>query len=114
MGTYTKGPWEIREVAHEATPLNKRRVYRVEIVSPQFYMGKKIASRHICQIIDYCEWADHPANARLITAAPDLLDALRNLVTRWPNMLGEDEIAPAVAAIAKAEGTAQKPDRETK
>lgn len=27
----TPGPWEIREVAHEASPYSKRRVYRVEI-----------------------------------------------------------------------------------
>lgn len=75
---HTPGPWEIREVAHEATPLNERRVYRVEIVSPQHYMGRRTPlSRYICQIVDYCEWTDHPANARLIAAAPDLLAALK-------------------------------------
>jgi len=45
------------------------------------------------------------ANANLIAAAPDLLDALRNLVAVQPNLMANSaEIADARAAIAKAEG----------
>lgn len=41
------------------------------------------------------------ANARLIAAAPELLDALKELVDRYPNNVG---ITKAKAALAKAEG----------
>lgn len=76
---HTPGPWEIRELAHEATPWRKRRVYRVEIIAPQHLFGKRTHSRDICQIVDYCDWTDHPANARLIRSAPDLLDVCERL-----------------------------------
>jgi hypothetical protein len=57
------------------------------------------------------------ANARLIAAAPDLLDALRDALTGftdlsngWPerelHMTPAEVIAKAVAALAKAEGRA--------
>jgi len=76
--THTDGPWEIREVAHEATPYSPRRVYRVEIVSPMVWplTGKRYGSRRVCEIIDYANFTTDPANARLIVAAPDLLKAL--------------------------------------
>jgi hypothetical protein len=44
-------------------------------------------------------------NARLIAAAPDLLDALKNLVAQVDdNAWTREEIADARAAIAKATG----------
>jgi hypothetical protein len=79
---FTPGPWEIREVAHEATPFRERRVYRVEIIAPQYLYGKRQYSRQICQIVDYCSWTDHPGNARLIEHAPDLYAALEDML--WP------------------------------
>lgn len=46
-------------------------------------------------------------NARLIAAAPELLDALRNLVAVQPNLMANSaELANARAAIAKADGRA--------
>lgn len=42
------------------------------------------------------------ANARLIAAAPELLEALQDYVSDWDNGLGPD-IARLRAAIAKAE-----------
>lgn len=74
---HTPGPWETREIAHEATPYAKRWVYRMEIIAPQYLYGKRTHSRLICQMIDFCEWTDHPDNARLIASAPDLLEALQ-------------------------------------
>jgi len=56
--------------------------------------------------------AENKANARLIAAAPDLLEALKAVVTEdgkgWTNLtVGSDStLAAAVAAIAKAEGKA--------
>jgi len=42
-------------------------------------------------------------NARLIAAAPDLLEALNDLLG-WQTLAPDDVIAAARAAIAKAEG----------
>jgi hypothetical protein len=44
------------------------------------------------------------ANARLIAAAPDLLEALKSLVGQWENgtLSWEDDMPAAKAAIAKA------------
>lgn len=82
----TKGNWELREVAHAETPWSKRRVYRMEIIAPQFTYGKRTHSRDICQILDYCEWTDHPGNAQgiatLRNAAEPMLDLLEALLQR--------------------------------
>lgn len=107
---YTPGPWEIREVAHEKTPYSPRRVYRVEIIAPQYYLGRRTHSRDIAQMVDYCEWMDHPQNARLIAAAPDLLEACKAMMAWNETFDGEDceglsaQIEQLRAAIAKAEG----------
>lgn len=65
------------------------------------------------EIAEACE-GEHEANARLIAAAPELLDALKDVLERFKNerdiQLGngypEDyvSITAAEAAIAKAEG----------
>ena len=46
------------------------------------------------------------ANARLITAAPDLLEALRSLLDALPSATTHPAIRSARAAIAKATGGA--------
>ena len=53
---------------------------------------------------------EQAANARLIAAAPDLLDALRNVAARWDRY--DEEDSPRLgeeirAAIAKAEGVSR-------
>lgn len=53
------------------------------------------------------------ANARLIAAAPDLLAALKAVLSTCAYMqysIGEDISQAAYAAIAKAEGTADEPE----
>lgn len=106
---HTPGPWELRERAHEATPYSKRRVYRMEVIAPQYLYGKRTHSRDIAQILDYCEWTDHPANARLIAAAPELLSALELAAATCYEAdinSGEDGgwLTVARAAIRKARG----------
>jgi hypothetical protein len=49
------------------------------------------------------ECDEREANARLIAAAPELLDALQEFVARYPNNVG---VVLARAAIAKATGGA--------
>lgn len=91
----TPGPWEKREVAHEASPYAPRRVYRVEIISPQYCMGRRTHSRGISQIVDYCDWTDHPANAAFIAHAradvPALIAALREAWERNRNITAAAE-----------------------
>ncbi len=110
---WTPGPWELREVAHEATPYSKRRVYRMEIIAPQYLCGKRTHSRDIAQMVDYCDWTDHPHNARLIAAAPDLYEALADVIANglpdMPKSCGHDFLCvcpelKAKAALAKARG----------
>ncbi len=48
----------------------------------------------------------YEANARLIAAAPELLEALRGLVSIYSTDSTEAEVIDARAAIAKAEGGA--------
>lgn len=50
-----------------------------------------------------CDGRNHKANARLIAAAPDLLEALRPMVNGTYYITGKD-VERARAAIAKAEG----------
>lgn len=112
MTEHTHGPWEIREIAHEATPFNERRVYRVEIGSPIVDRASKhrYGTRPVCQITDFGRIGD-PANASLIAAAPDLLAALelaKDELDRMSVMGGYGPCAFAYdtidAAIARAKG----------
>jgi len=54
-----------------------------------------------------CDAVDQ-ANAALISAAPELLEALKNIVNFWrhndPKNFASDAATDAIAAIAKAEG----------
>lgn len=56
---------------------------------------------HICEML-----SKNPANARLIAASPDLLEALKQAVARIEFLNGADDSAMdrIRAAIAKAEG----------
>lgn len=63
--------------------------------------GKAAPSVYRYDIIDI----DHP-DARLIAAAPDLLEALADIMREYRHIMGDDtgEILAAYAAIAKATG----------
>lgn len=89
---HTPGPWivyadlpSVDPHWHVVTTANKMRVLANVHIEPGNAMDE--------------------ANARLIASAPDLLDALRNLVAAQPNLMANSiEIADARSAIAKAEG----------
>lgn len=59
----------------------------------------------LVEIARLSEWPDHmeeaEANARLIAAAPEMLDALRRLTHP---MASDEDLSHALAVIAKAEG----------
>jgi hypothetical protein len=89
--THTPGPWKIAATGHVVTAADYSRICRVEQLPG-------MDSREI------------DANARLIAAAPELLDALQNIVNSL-TLAGPPELAcqqyqldTARAAIAKATG----------
>ena len=116
MSGHTPGPWEVlpESDSHEG-PLN--------IVSEYEEKGGRASANWIAECDLQSDEAQNRANARLIAAAPDLLDALKALVD-WqgveheavpvPDSGAEDcpgddtcrcaIVAQVNAAIAKAEG----------
>lgn len=90
MSTHTPGPWE---------QINN------------IYGTSRLAIMHetgiiVAEITDWPDTAIADANARLIAAAPDLLDALGRLLhmAEEGSMPGPNTLAQARAAIAKAKG----------
>lgn len=98
MAGHTPGPWR----AEQHQPFGSA-VYVDD--------GKTLATAHGSAAITGEKWP-HVANARLIAAAPDMLEALRYVETRcvseaaYPHASLEDRKMRdvVVAAIAKAEG----------
>ena len=98
--SFTPGPWHVSEL--DGRTVGPVRVLRADGDVPQLQAVARVMDRT-------GEWQ---ANARLIAAAPELLQALRDLVDDYEAILGDGltaETAPAElrtarAAIAKAEG----------
>lgn len=82
---HTPGPWRISDLQRNIVVAGKH--------------SNSVATCYIVGITDTMETAE--ANARLIAAAPDMLEALRGFLTigYYP-----ETRAAAEAAIAKAEG----------
>lgn len=77
---HTPGPWEVERLeASNRLAVTARRSHTVAIMSRNVHIDETV----------------HEANARLIAAAPDLLDALRHvyLVTDSPGSLTDEEIS---------------------
>lgn len=95
MIKYSPGPWEIDEQDHG---------FPTEIVS----VGSKDSEDHhiVCTIWD--EQPEAPSNANLISAAPDMLEALikafDGITTGFYGMSESDTIKVMRNAIAKARG----------
>jgi hypothetical protein len=91
---HTPGPWKYQQ-------------YDDEVIAPNVV---KLEDDGACGDPDCCGSPTYhihltPANARLIAAAPELLEALK-LVTTMPGFEPDEEYgAKVLAAIAKAEGT---------
>ena len=92
MSKHTPGPW----VAVARTNAH------IEIEAPgqPSYSAKKVATVSL---------TNHEANARLIAAAPELLEALKELMVAADRVSAEPVtwLGKARAAIAKAEGTTE-------
>ena len=90
QATHTPGPWEI----------SKNEAGELDICEAG--AGNMLADLAKCKNAE--------ANARLIAAAPDLLEALREMAEHWPPQKPESPAfmayINAMSAIAKAEGRA--------
>jgi len=83
---HTKGPWDWTEGSGE---------YEIELVGP--VGGEDSILYH------GANWPVIKANARLIAAAPELLEALEDILA---NIDGFPDTSKALAAIRKAKGEA--------
>ena len=110
MSKHTPGPWSVREYSAD-----------IQIIAGNFREPALV--RRIVGASNDCQTAlriEQAANARLIAAAPELLEALRDALAAMEHMgdvmngmdivTDEDEahfpaFAKARAAITKAEGT---------
>lgn len=95
MSTHTPGPWEIADLAHGL-------IVRTESLRKSKYGASRYAAIGGFDRSDPQQFAEALANARLIAAAPDLLEALGLLL----NDVGRASSLPgavlARAAIKKA------------
>lgn len=104
MSKHTPGPWEILSG---------------KFVPTQMAAGSKMyviqtADKHNDNIGFACSWLDDPetlkearANANLIAAAPDLLEALESAITILTDSVGDFDYDKAIEAIAQAKGESQ-------
>jgi hypothetical protein len=85
---HTPGPWEVRNEG------SSRWIDIVQANTGEPWPLPFAACKHF----------DQEANARLIAAAPDLLEALVDLVAFYPLDSADANVTSARAAIAKATG----------
>jgi hypothetical protein len=97
--SHTPGPWVVSDDV-EGLYVSSRQSYKyvcdIEVSNPAYAGAESVISK-----------AEAQANARLIAAAPDLLEALQNLVVWVEHLPGGRsawEYVNALAAIAKAKG----------
>jgi hypothetical protein len=103
-GKYTPGPWKARK-AGELTVEGSATKFPNHVV----YEYKDNLGRRCTAFVAHCDSAtlENEANARLIAAAPELLEALKECLPqiRWASIHGsrcDELIAEVEAAIRKA------------
>ena len=96
---HTNGPWVVGEKKNVSGILN------IEILGEHGYSLVANCYGTTTGLADWYAGARHvDANARLIAAAPDMLEALRGVVDAYENGGMIEPIFAARAAIAKATG----------
>ena len=89
---HTPGPWDVATKAGDGG----------------LVVRSSKSMHELCQIHSSYKYKDaHKANARLIAAAPELLEALVSMLhlRKMPDEVAECVLDRAVAAIAKAKGS---------
>jgi len=103
MNKHTPGPWEVTDLRHSI-------VVRTESPNKTKYGASRYAAIGGFDRSDPDQLSEALANARLIAAAPDLLEALELMLDRFRDTEGshgqweEEATENARAAIAKARG----------
>jgi hypothetical protein len=105
--THTPGPWKVRALNVQGQEIILRTHGEMTIGAPETYAVASVPLRHV-------SINGQLANARLIAAAPDMLDALKDAeieMCGWVWSSGaagkgphDERLARIRAAIAKAEG----------
>ena len=98
MSNHTEGPWAIGKV-NQGTVAGS-----IPVATPD-YMESYRNGQLICSVYGTASFSN--ANARLIAAAPELLEALTDCVEHmhWTQPQGEAALKKAKAVIAKATGS---------
>lgn len=91
--THTQGPWHMGAGNGSGSIFSDNGRTRLEIGGTTLYS--------IAQITRGWDEAEDEANARLIAAAPELLEALQSLTHP---MASDEDLQNALAVIAKAKG----------
>lgn len=106
MSAHTPGPWVFKREVHKGDVDHIATVAWVGDIR----VGRDCGSAHLC---NYESHGSNAADARLIAAAPDLLEALRKAVVllagacvHAPELDPHDTYEAVSAAIAKATGAA--------
>jgi hypothetical protein len=102
--THTPGPWKVQALSVEGQEIILRTHGEMTIGAPESYAVASVPLRHV-------SINGQLANARLIAAAPDMLEALKGILANFhesvttAESLAEFPALQAVAqAIAQAEG----------
>ena len=93
MSKHTPGPWRI----------NGNNMFRWIVADSEVFTHSDDVNRSAYGGNMVCE-SVHEANARLIAAAPDLLNAVRFLLSNPDNRISKADRDAAYDAIAKATG----------
>ena len=105
MSKHTPGPWSVGEVSHRKQRVDIDSLHADQTLGHQTWRG--LARAYGCEDMPAEGTAAMLANARLIAAAPELLEALQSVLDNCLDSAGLCAAhAKARAAIAKAKGGA--------
>lgn len=104
QSSFTPGPWTIGKVSHKKQRVDIDSLNHDPFLGHQTWRG--LARAYGCNDMPAEGTAAMLANARLIAAAPELLEALTDCVAHmhWTQPLGEAALEHARTVIAKATG----------
>jgi hypothetical protein len=94
QATHTSGPWEVHGAVHRGKVL----FWSINEASAAKYRGD-IATVHDAEHMGGISTAERDANARLIAAAPDMLAALKAILSHKPDYADAiwDQVEDAIA-----------------